>query len=114
MLCRDCVRGAAVLQWNLAPPDFCILLVPIPCLCPPCLRCPTIQHPSRAAWCGEAPESGNVVQCNVVAIETATIQWRDKLVLVLSMTLRAGQAMGSRQAAKCGEKKRPCMCPWGQ
>lgn len=71
------------------------------------------SHPrSSAAWCREAPQNRKEIQCNVVATKTAMIQRRDKLILVSSRTLKAGQATGSGWAAKCGQKKRPCTCPW--
>lgn len=100
-------------QWNLPLPDS----TSSPCLHPaPLLPAHTVPPSSipAALPAGEASESRNVIHCNVVATETAVIQCRDKLVLVLSMTLKAGQAIGSRQTAECGEKKRPCMCPWRQ
>lgn len=115
VLCLDWKGGAAaVLRWNLALPDVCILLMAAPCPSAPCLHCPTIQHPGSAASCEAASEGRNVIQCNVVATDTAMIQCRDKPVLVLSVTLKAGQTMGSRKAAECGEKKRLCMYPWRQ
>lgn len=111
MLCLDCVGGAAVLQGNLALPELCILLMSAPCLSPAAHPVPA-QHPGSAACCGEASESSNGIQGSVAAPETDVIPCRDKLVLVWSMTLKAAQAVGSRQAAERGEKKGPCMCPW--
>lgn len=72
----------------------------------------TASHPRRgAARRGQAPKSRKEIQCNVFAAKRAMIQRRDKLVLVLSMTLEAGQVTGSSWAAECGGKKRLCTCP---
>jgi len=72
----------------------------------------TASHPSsRAAWCGETPKGRKEIQCNVVSTKIVFIQRKDKLILVLSMTLKSGQATRSSWAAKCRENKRPCTCP---